>query len=197
VRSDDDLFKPCDFDDLLNAVSAYNRVSTIACKNQIAFHACQSKSEKKIQVTPTCQKIPNRLVNKTDNKYVKRSKDFVSKEFEVLKSIGGLPRIVFFFTVTGRSIRQILRLLKSIYNEYHYYYFHIDERSSFLKSELQKISWLDNYYVANWSMATIWGGASLLQMHLKAMKELYEYKKNGKWNWDFLINLSESDYPIK
>lgn len=41
--------------------------------------------------------------------------------------------------------------------------------------------------------ATIWGGASLLSMLLSSMKELL---KLG-WEWDFVLNLSESDYPVK
>jgi len=38
-------------------------------------------------------------------------------------------RIVFFLTVNGRSIRQLFRLIKSIYDESHFYYFHIDQVS--------------------------------------------------------------------
>ena len=71
---------------------------------------------------------------------------------------------------------------------------------SYLKNELlklEKILNLKNFHVSRWSMPTIWGGASLLQMHLKAMKELDDLKQNGTWNWDFLINLSETDFPIK
>jgi hypothetical protein len=36
-------------------------------------------------------------------------------------------RIVFFLTVNGRSVRQLFRLVKSIYDESHFYYFHIDQ----------------------------------------------------------------------
>lgn len=46
-------------------------------------------------------------------------------------------------------------------------------------------------------MAPIWGGASLLQLHLRIMNEILELKLNETWNWDYLINLSESDFPIK
>ena len=46
-------------------------------------------------------------------------------------------------------------------------------------------------------MSTIWGGASLLQMHLRAFKELSELKAANEWSWDFVLNLSESDFPIK
>ena len=35
-------------------------------------------------------------------------------------------RIVFVFTVTGRAVRQIRRLLKAIYHVDHYYYIHVD-----------------------------------------------------------------------
>ncbi len=42
--------------------------------------------------------------------------------------------------------------------------------------------------------ATIWGGASLLQMLLSSMGELLEMPD---WQWDFVMNLSESDYPLR
>jgi hypothetical protein len=54
-----------------------------------------------------------------------------------------------------------------------------------------------NFYLPDWSVPTIWGGATLLDMHLKAMKEMLELKQSGKWNWDFVMNLSETDFPIK
>ena len=31
------------------------------------------------------------------------------------------------FTLNGRSIRQIQRLIKTIYDDIHFYYFHVDE----------------------------------------------------------------------
>lgn len=41
--------------------------------------------------------------------------------------------------------------------------------------------------------ASIWGGSSLLQMLLACMTDLLE----TDWDWDFVLNLSESDFPIK
>ena len=38
-------------------------------------------------------------------------------------------RIVFVFTVTGRAVRQIRRLLNVIYHVDHYYYIHVDSVS--------------------------------------------------------------------
>ena len=47
------------------------------------------------------------------------------------------------------------------------------------------------------SIATIWGGASLLSMHLKVMQELVKMKESKQWDWDYIFNLSEADFPIK
>ena len=42
--------------------------------------------------------------------------------------------------------------------------------------------------------ATIWGGANLSAMLLKCIEYLF---KGTDWDWDFIINLSESDFPIR
>ena len=52
-----------------------------------------------------------------------------------------------------------------------------------------------NVYIPKWQMASIWGGASLLQVLLRVLEDL-EYSLTH-WKWDFFINLSESDYPLK
>lgn len=52
-----------------------------------------------------------------------------------------------------------------------------------------------NMMLTRHRFSTIWGGASLLQAHLSFLKELFDDKPD--WNWDYYINLSESDYPIK
>ena len=51
-----------------------------------------------------------------------------------------------------------------------------------------------NIYVTPHRFATIWGGTSLLTMFIESFKTLLNKKD---WNWDFIINLSESDYPLK
>jgi len=48
--------------------------------------------------------------------------------------------------------------------------------------------------VSSQRFSTIWGGASLLQMLVSSMSELLNM---ADWKWDFVINLSESDYPVK
>ena len=71
---------------------------------------------------------------------------------------------------------------------------------TFLRKEIKKLisnSNRNNFKMAEWSMPTIWGGNDLLKMHLKVMQELLEMKNDGHWNWDFILNLSETDFPIK
>lgn len=52
---------------------------------------------------------------------------------------------------------------------------------------------VDNIRLARTRFSTIWGGASLLTMLLASMTELLYLQ----WRWDFVINLSESDFPVK
>lgn len=61
--------------------------------------------------------------------------------------------------------------------------------------EVLKLSYsYDNVRVVTNRIATIWGGASLLQMLLQTMSEALDMPD---WHWDFYLNLSESDYPVK
>lgn len=49
-----------------------------------------------------------------------------------------------------------------------------------------------NVRLTEWRLSTIWGGASLLKMILRAIKEAL-----ALWSdWDFFINLSALDFPI-
>lgn len=63
--------------------------------------------------------------------------------------------------------------------------------------EFIKQSRRENIYMPECSEATMWGGTSLLQMHLRAFKELLDMRRESKWLWDYVINLSETDFPIK
>ena len=71
---------------------------------------------------------------------------------------------------------------------------------AYLKNEIRKfIGHVNkpNIYMPNWSIPTMWGGVNLLTMHLKVMRELLAMKSSNIWNWDFVLNLSEADFPIK
>ncbi|XP_060066628.1 xylosyltransferase 1-like [Ylistrum balloti] len=106
-----------------------------------------------------------------------------------------MVKIVFVFTVNGRAVRQVRRLLKAIYHPNHYYYIHVDKRQEFLFRELLPLEkQFSNIHLARTRFATIWGGASLLQAHLHFLQELLAMKD---WKWEYYLNLSESDYPLK
>jgi hypothetical protein len=70
------------------------------------------------------------------------------------------------------------------------------KKARYLRSELEKleVKFPSNVHISKSPFSTIWGGAHLLDMHLSVMKHLLE---NFSWKWDFLINLSETDFPIK
>ncbi|OBS57488.1 hypothetical protein A6R68_11388 [Neotoma lepida] len=93
-------------------------------------------------------------------------------------------RIAFVLVVHGRASRQLQRMFKAIYHKDHFYYIHVDKFSR----------QYDNVRVTSWRMATIWGGASLLSTYLQSMRDLLEMTD---WPWDFFINLSAADYPIR
>jgi len=104
-------------------------------------------------------------------------------------------RIVFVLTVNGRALRQVTRLLRVLYRPHHYYYIHVDTRRDYLYRELYKlIGHFSNIRMDITRHSTIWGGASLLAMLLDAMHELLAI---SDWKWDYFLNLSESDYPVK
>lgn len=52
----------------------------------------------------------------------------------------------------------------------------------------------ENIRLARKRYSTIWGGASLLRMLLASMTDLLN---KSDWKWDFIINLSESDFLVK
>ncbi|XP_050301024.1 xylosyltransferase oxt [Anthonomus grandis grandis] len=103
-------------------------------------------------------------------------------------------KIVFLLTLNGRALRQVIRLLKNIYHREHYYYIHVDIRQDYLFRELLSLESFPNIRLTRNRFATIWGGASLLQMLLSCMKEVLAIPE---WDWQFIVNLSESDLPVK
>lgn len=66
-------------------------------------------------------------IPKFDEEYHHLTKSEIQYKFNQLKLENKIPRIVFLMTVNGRSIRQLFRLIKTIYNECHFYYIHVDE----------------------------------------------------------------------
>uniref|UniRef100_A0A1I7WCM9 protein xylosyltransferase n=1 Tax=Heterorhabditis bacteriophora TaxID=37862 RepID=A0A1I7WCM9_HETBA len=89
----------------------------------------------------------------------------------------------------------VKRLLKAIYSPNHIYYIHVDQRQLFMLTEMKAVAAkLSNVYVSQDIHSTIWGGASLLSMLQDAIRT--SLSNPGLYDWDFLINLSESDFPV-
>ncbi|XP_044275945.1 xylosyltransferase 2 isoform X2 [Varanus komodoensis] len=110
-------------------------------------------------------------------------------------SVSKPVRIAFMLVVHGRAIRQLKRLIKAVYHQQHFFYIHVDKRSTYLHREVVELAQhYPNIRVTPWRMVTIWGGASLLKMYLRSMKDLLEVED---WNWDYFINLSATDYPTR
>ncbi|XP_013190874.2 xylosyltransferase oxt [Amyelois transitella] len=106
----------------------------------------------------------------------------------------GPVRIVFLLTLNGRALRQVHRLINALYRSNHYFYIHVDKRQDYLHRKLSVLEKrFTNIKLATSRYSSIWGGASLLQMLLSSMRDLIALK----WQWDYVINLSESDFPIK
>lgn len=101
-------------------------------------------------------------------------------------------KIAFLLILNGRAVMQVKRLLKSIYSRVHIYYLHVDKRDDYLFNELLPLEKsYSNIIVARRRFVTIWGGPSLLDMIIDSIAYL------SKYGWNYMINLSGSDFPIK
>ncbi|KAL6744553.1 hypothetical protein Aduo_017476 [Ancylostoma duodenale] len=106
-----------------------------------------------------------------------------------------IPRIIFLLQLNGRNERQVKRLLKALYSPRHYYYVHVDQRQLYMLTEVKAVAAkLSNVFVAPDPHSTIWGGASLLTMVQDAIRRSITMPSLS--DWDYLINLSESDFPV-
>ena len=107
------------FCDIANgdALSAITRASTKACKNTIKNVTCLAQEGKLYNMD-----IPNLCPLGTNPGAVVESLSFSKDE-------GNSVRILFLLSLHGRSVRQVRRLFKAIYDSKHYYYIHVDSVS--------------------------------------------------------------------
>ncbi|XP_061536290.1 xylosyltransferase 1 [Phycodurus eques] len=167
------------------AISALSRAKSKDCRQQIAEVYCRHKEGQLMpeKVTRSCP-----LEGKA-NAVIQWDEDSAER------FPSNPVRIAFVLVVHGRASRQFQRLLKTIYHTSHYYYIHVDQRSNYLHRQVKALAaQYPNVRVTPWRMATIWGGASLLTMYLRSMADLLSMRD---WSWDFFINLSAADYPIR
>lgn len=100
-----------------DALSAITRASTKACKNFIRNVTCLAQEGKLYNMD-----IPNLCQLGTNPGQVVETLSF-SKDKE------NSVRILFLLSLHGRSVRQVRRLFKAIYDAKHYYYIHVDSVS--------------------------------------------------------------------
>ncbi|XP_051989097.1 xylosyltransferase 1 [Xyrauchen texanus] len=167
------------------AISALSRAKTKECRQQIAEVYCRHK-ERQLMPEKVTRYCP--LEGKVNMN--------VQWEEDSMETVPAVPvRIAFMLVVHGRASRQVQRLFKAIYHTSHFYYIHVDKRSNYLHRQMVALAnQYPNVQVTSWRMSTIWGGASLLTMYLQSMKDLLAMRD---WPWDFFINLSAADYPIR
>ncbi|CAH8619356.1 unnamed protein product [Heterobilharzia americana] len=106
-------------------------------------------------------------------------------------------RIVYLLVWNGRSWFHIRRMFKLIYHIRHYFYIHVDARCDYLFTMVKSFirNYPPNVYITPTRLSPVWGGQSLLDMFLSSLKDLSTNMRD--WKWDFVINLSESDMPIR
>lgn len=102
--------------------------------------------------------------------------------------------IIAYFILVHRFPKQFKRLFKAIYNSENHYLIHIDSKSEkFVHLNIEEFL-IDypNTYVLE-SENVVWGAYSMVQSELNAI----QYLLAKKIKWDFFINLSGQDFPLK
>ncbi|XP_061415749.1 xylosyltransferase 1-like [Lethenteron reissneri] len=185
-----------------DALSAMSRAQSRQCKEELAAVVCLHQQgrlmpEELPRTCPLKEKKPGVSVQWLQEEAAraalpaKRTRPAAAGEAASSSPV----RVAFVLAVHGRASRQLLQMFRAIYHASHFYYIHVDKRSNYLyKQVLGLAQRYENVRVTSWRMSTIWGGASLLTMYLRAMSDLMAM---DDWPWDFFINLSGSDYPIR
>jgi hypothetical protein len=102
--------------------------------------------------------------------------------------------LIAYFILVHRYPEQFKRLFRSIYDPYNHYLVHIDKSSgSEIAADIKAfLADFPNSEVLPGKNA-IWGGYSLVEAELRGMAQLL--RMDG--DWEFFINLSGQDYPLK
>lgn len=102
--------------------------------------------------------------------------------------------MIAYFILVHRYPAQFKRLFKTIYNSKNHYLVHIDKRSgtNLLEEITSFLIEFPNAHVLK-SQNVVWGGYSMVDAELRGMKELLRISDK----WDFFINLSGQDFPLK
>ena len=117
----------------------------------------------------------------------------VEKENTHFEEKNGQIKIAYLILV-HRLPEQFKRLFKAIYHPDNHYLIHLDKKAGVEVSEnVRKFLFgFDNVHFLK-SGNVVWGGYSMIQAELNGMRYLLEINKK----WDFFINLSGQDHPLK
>jgi len=102
--------------------------------------------------------------------------------------------LIAYLVLVHRYPAQFKRMFKSIYDPANHYLIHIDKNSGpELEIDIRRfLSDFPNSAVLEGRRA-LWGGYSLVDAELRGMAQLLEMGAN----WEFFINLSGQDYPLR
>lgn len=102
--------------------------------------------------------------------------------------------MIAYFILVHRYPNQFKRLFKAIYASSNHYLIHVDKRAGkALYREIQTfLADFPNTHLLK-RQNVVWGGYSMVDAELKGMKKLLKIAAS----WDFFINLSGQDFPLK
>ena len=102
--------------------------------------------------------------------------------------------MIAYLILVHRYPAQFKRLFRAIYHPANYYLVHVDKRSGVgLQTEIQ--DFLSSFANASLlkSQSILWGGYSMVDAELRGIEELLKISSE----WEFFINLSAQDFPLK
>ncbi|MCB5184290.1 beta-1,6-N-acetylglucosaminyltransferase [Methylobacillus gramineus] len=102
--------------------------------------------------------------------------------------------MIAYLILVHRFPDQFKRLFKAIYDPDNYYLIHVDQRSGVeLETELKQFLASYPNVAMLQSKKMLWGGYSLVDAELRGIKQLLTMGVD----WEFFINLSGQDFPLK
>lgn len=120
----------------------------------------------------------------------------LSTELTPSKASSVLPKSVSiaYLILVHRFPKQFKRLFKAIYHPENYYLIHLDRKTGddICEEVRNFLADFPRTYILE-SENVVWGGYSMVQAELNGME--YLLKLNA--SWDYFINLSGQDYPLK
>lgn len=104
------------------------------------------------------------------------------------------PIRIAYLVLVHRLPEQFMRLFKAIYEPSNFYLIHIDKKANQEIGEEVKdfLKEYPNVHILK-SEKVVWGGYSMVQAELDGMNYLLSMSEK----WDYFINLSGQDYPLK